>query len=167
MQFTELTDGQWDYLRPFSPPQPQVGRKRADDRWIINGILFVLTTGCRWRDVPRRYGTPVTAWRRLRWWSEEGKIQGYLRRRGIRSTILSNRRNSDGKRRRGRSVRFNELTYRNRGSVERFFGWLKTGFRRLTLRYERLNAVFMGSLSMASFLIYWRRLERVLKQAHC
>jgi transposase len=64
MQFTELTDGQWDYLRPFLPPQPRVGRKRADDRRIINGILFVLTTGCRWRDVPRRYGAPVTAWRR-------------------------------------------------------------------------------------------------------
>ena len=72
MQFTELTDGQWDYLRPFLPPQPRVGRKRADDRQIINGILFVLTTGCRWRDVPRRYGAPVTAWRRLRRWSEEG-----------------------------------------------------------------------------------------------
>ena len=72
MQFTELTDGQWDYLRPFLPPQPRVGRKRADDRRIINGILFVLTTGCRWRDVPRRYGAPVTAWRRLRRWSEEG-----------------------------------------------------------------------------------------------
>jgi transposase len=90
---------------------------------------------------------------------DEGKIRGYLRRRGIRGTIPTNRRNSDGKRRRGRPVRFNELTYRNRGSVERFFGWLKTGFRRLTLRYERLNAVFMGLLSMASFLIYWRRLE--------
>jgi len=72
MQFTELTDGQWDYLRPFLPPQPRVGRKRADDRRIINGILFVLTTGCRWRDVPRRYGAPVTAWRRLRRWSAEG-----------------------------------------------------------------------------------------------
>jgi len=72
MQFTELTDGQWNYLRPFLPPQPGVERKRADDRRIINGILFVLTTGCRWRDVPRRYGAPVTAWRRLRRWSEEG-----------------------------------------------------------------------------------------------
>ena len=72
MQFTGLTDGQWNYLRPFLPPQPRVGRKRADDRRIINGILFVLTTGCRWRDVPQRYGAPVTALRRLRRWSEEG-----------------------------------------------------------------------------------------------
>ena len=72
MHFTELTDEQWRYLRPFLPPQPQVGRKRADDRQVINAILFVLITGCRWRDVPRRYGAPVTAWRRLKRWSAEG-----------------------------------------------------------------------------------------------
>lgn len=88
---------------------------------------------------------------------DERRIRGYLRRRGIRSAIPTNRRK--GGRRRGRPVRFNELTYRNRGSVERFFGWLKAGFRRLTLRYERLNVVFMGLLHVACFLIYWRRLE--------
>lgn len=72
MQFTELTDGQWNYLCPFLPPQPRVESKRADDGRTINGILFVLTTWCRWRDVLRRYRAPVTAWRRLRRRSEEG-----------------------------------------------------------------------------------------------
>jgi transposase len=72
VQFKELTDRQWDYLRLFIPPQSKVGRKRADDRKTINGILFVLITGCSWRDMPRRYGAPVTAWRRVRRWSEEG-----------------------------------------------------------------------------------------------
>jgi len=43
MQFIELTDGQWNSLHPFLSPQPRVGKKRADDRRIINGILFVLT----------------------------------------------------------------------------------------------------------------------------
>jgi transposase len=56
----------------FLPPQPQVGRKRADDRRTINGILYVLDTGCKWEDMPRRYGSYVTAWRRLRRWSAEG-----------------------------------------------------------------------------------------------
>jgi transposase len=44
VQFKELTDGQWDYLRLFIPPQPKVSRKRADDRNTINSILFVLIT---------------------------------------------------------------------------------------------------------------------------
>jgi len=72
MTFEELTDEQWEYVKPYLPPQPRVGRKRADDRKTINGILYVLITGCNWRDMPRRYGSYVTAWRRLRRWSEDG-----------------------------------------------------------------------------------------------
>lgn len=72
MEFRKLSDEQWEFIKPFLPPQPITGRRRADDRKIINGILFVLITGCRWRDMPKVYGSPVTAWRRLRRWSEEG-----------------------------------------------------------------------------------------------
>jgi transposase len=55
-----------------STTQPIFGRKRADDRKTINGILYVLITGCHWQDMPRRYGAYQTAWRRLKWWSKEG-----------------------------------------------------------------------------------------------
>ena len=72
MEFRELSDEQWKFIRPHLPPQPIVGRKRADDRKVINGILFVLITGCRWGDMPQCYGSRATAWRRLKWWSEEG-----------------------------------------------------------------------------------------------
>jgi transposase len=72
MRFAELTDEQWDFIKPHIPPQPIVGRKRADDRKTINGILYVLVTGCRWHDMPRRYGSYQTAWRRLNWWSKIG-----------------------------------------------------------------------------------------------
>jgi transposase len=47
MRFAELTDKQWEFIKPHLPPQPIVGRKRADDRRTINGILYVLNTGCR------------------------------------------------------------------------------------------------------------------------
>jgi transposase len=72
MRFAELSDKQWDSIKPCIPPQPAVGRKRADDRKTINGILYVLMTGCRWHDMPRCYGAYQTAWRRLKWWSREG-----------------------------------------------------------------------------------------------
>ena len=72
MEFKELTDEQWKYIKPYLPPQPITGRKRADDRKVINGILFVLITGCRWSDMPECYGSPVTAWRRLKSWSQKG-----------------------------------------------------------------------------------------------
>ena len=35
MRFAELSDEQWDFIKPHIPPQPIVGRKRADDRTHI------------------------------------------------------------------------------------------------------------------------------------
>ncbi|WP_080565394.1 transposase [Methanosarcina barkeri] len=52
-QENSLTDEQWDYIRLHLPFQPSAGRKRVNDRQIINGILYVLITGCQWRDMPR------------------------------------------------------------------------------------------------------------------
>lgn len=71
MKFAELSEEQWEFIKPHLPQQPIVGRKRADDRKTINGILYVLITGCRWHDMPRCYGAYQTAWRRLNRWSNE------------------------------------------------------------------------------------------------
>jgi transposase len=54
------------------PPRARTGRPRADDRRTIEGILYILISGCRWQDLPREYGAPTTVWRRLRRWGEEG-----------------------------------------------------------------------------------------------
>src|SRR5215831_15853150 len=72
MATVHLTDDQWAFIQPFLPPRAWTGRPRADDRRTIEGILYVLITGCRWQDLPREYGSPTTAWRRLKRWGEEG-----------------------------------------------------------------------------------------------
>lgn len=64
---------------PFLPPMPMVGRPRADDRLIINGILYVLTMGCRWMDMPPEYGSYNPAWRRLKKWQEERVLDRILK----------------------------------------------------------------------------------------
>ncbi|WP_080936533.1 transposase [Methanosarcina mazei] len=48
MHFKELSDAQWDYIHLHLPPQPKVRRKRVNARKTINGILYVLVTGCQW-----------------------------------------------------------------------------------------------------------------------
>jgi len=63
---SELTDAQWEALQPLLPPHNRRGHPRADDQRTLNAILFVLRTGCRWQDMPRRYKSSVTCWRRLR-----------------------------------------------------------------------------------------------------
>ncbi|WP_363321796.1 transposase [Methanohalophilus sp.] len=52
----------------------QTGRRRAYDHTIINGIIFVLITGYRWKDIPKIYGSLVTAMRRLRHWSSKKHV---------------------------------------------------------------------------------------------
>jgi len=72
VRFREVSDGEWELIRPHLPPRAKVGRPRADDRKVLNGIPYVLTTGCRWMDMPKRYGHYSTAWRRLKHWGKEG-----------------------------------------------------------------------------------------------
>jgi transposase len=72
MRFTELTDEQWRLIGPHLPPPARTGRPRNDDRRTVNGILYVLTTGCRWMDMPSRYGSHKSVWERHKKWSEKG-----------------------------------------------------------------------------------------------
>ena len=75
---SDLTDKEWEKIKPLLPPPKKTGRKRSNDRETINGIIYVLSTGIRWNDMPKYYPSGVTCWRRLRDWEEEGawkKIQ--------------------------------------------------------------------------------------------
>ncbi|MEM4381723.1 MAG: transposase [Candidatus Caldarchaeum sp.] len=62
--------------RPCTAAQTpsQGGRPRADDRKCFEGILWILWTGAPWSELPRRYGSPTTCWRRLREWEENGVL---------------------------------------------------------------------------------------------
>ncbi|MEM2178967.1 MAG: transposase [Candidatus Methanomethylicaceae archaeon] len=68
-------------MEPLLSPKNKIGRPRFDDRIIINGIIYVITTGCKWEDMPRKYGSYKTAGRRLKKWQKEGiwdKIFNFL-----------------------------------------------------------------------------------------
>jgi transposase len=69
----ELTDEQWERLAPLLPPtKPATGRPNHDHRRILNGILWRLTTGVPWRDLPERYGPWKTVYSRYRRWQQGG-----------------------------------------------------------------------------------------------
>jgi hypothetical protein len=61
MGVQELTDEPWAFIAPLLPPRAKTGRPRVDDRKVLNGILYVRVTGCRWCDRPRPYGADPTA----------------------------------------------------------------------------------------------------------
>ena len=64
-----LSDEAWKALSPHLP-RGRPGKPRVDDRTVISGILHVLKTGCRWRDVPPLYGPPTTIYNRYNRWSQ-------------------------------------------------------------------------------------------------
>lgn len=68
----EISDRQWALIAPLLPPQKPRGRRRADDRQTLNGILWVLRTGSRWQDLPREYGSDTRCHRRLQEWQVQG-----------------------------------------------------------------------------------------------
>ena len=67
----QLSDEAWARIRPHLP-HGKPGKPRVDDRRVISGILHVLKTGCRWRDVPAEYGPATTIYNRYHRWSGRG-----------------------------------------------------------------------------------------------
>ena len=69
-----LTDREWNSIRVFLPEErpKKPGRPWMPHRQIIDGILWVLRTGCVWADVPREFGKSKTIYNRFRRWTREG-----------------------------------------------------------------------------------------------
>lgn len=74
----DLTDAEWERLRPFLPVgNGRCGRWR-DHRQVIDGILHRVRTGVQWRDLPERFGPWTTAYERHRVWSADGTWERLL-----------------------------------------------------------------------------------------
>ncbi len=78
------------FLPPQAAPRPQGGRRPIDHATVLKVIWFVLTVGCRWKDVPQEMGcSGETARTRLKLWEEANVWQK------IHHLILSELRRND------------------------------------------------------------------------
>lgn len=86
---SDLSDQQWQLLRPLLPPKAKCGRRPIDRRRILDAILYVVRTGCQWRQLPvdfPKWKTVYTVfwrWRKSGLWEE---LHDALRKR-LRRTI--------------------------------------------------------------------------------
>src|SRR5690242_9516453 len=70
---SDLSDDEWAMLSPRIPAAKPGGRPRSVEiRRILNGICYVLRTGCAWRYLPREYGPWSTVYYYLRRWRIDG-----------------------------------------------------------------------------------------------
>ena len=73
---SDLTDEEWGLVKPLIPPARRGGRKReVDEREVLNGIMYVLSTGCQWRALPKDFPPKSTVWAYLDLWSYDGTLE--------------------------------------------------------------------------------------------
>ena len=73
---SDLTDEEWTHIEALIPPAKRGGRKRKVDlREIVNGIMYVLSTGCQWRYVPKDLPPKSTLFDYLDLWNYDGTLE--------------------------------------------------------------------------------------------
>ena len=89
-----LTDDPWALIEPLLPkhqPSSKGGRRPIDHRRVLEGILWILRSGARWQDLPDRYPSPGTCWRRLRNGKERCVCESMCVNRGVWIEVCESR----------------------------------------------------------------------------
>jgi transposase len=74
----EIPEDLWKLIEPILPPDKPPGangRPRVLNRIVLNGILYVLRTGCQWKMVPREYSSGSTCHLRFQTWVRAGLFE--------------------------------------------------------------------------------------------
>jgi transposase len=67
---SDLTDAEWRLVEPLIPPRKPGGDKRTVVmREIVNGLMYVLSTGCQWRAIPKDLPPKSTVYDYFNLWS--------------------------------------------------------------------------------------------------
>ncbi len=73
---SDLTDQEWALIEPLIPPAKRGGRRRTVDvREVMNGVLYVLGTGCQWRALPKDLPPKSTVHEYLMLWDWDGTLE--------------------------------------------------------------------------------------------
>jgi transposase len=72
---SDLTDDEWAYVGRLIPPAKRGGNKRrVDVREVMNGIMFILSTWCQWRAIPKDLPPRSTLFDYLDLWGYDGTL---------------------------------------------------------------------------------------------
>ena len=72
---SDLTDEEWAHLEPLVPPARRGGRRRETNmREALNAVMYVLSTGCQWRYLPKDLPPRSTVYRYFRDWGIDGVL---------------------------------------------------------------------------------------------
>ena len=70
---SDMTDAEWALIAPFMPAAKRIGRPRTTDlRAVLDAILYMASTGCQWRLVPKEFPPYSTVQGYFYGWSRDG-----------------------------------------------------------------------------------------------
>ena len=73
---SDVTDEEWAEIAPLIPPARRGGRKRSVNiREVFNGLLYVLSTGCQWRALPKDLPPRSTIFHYFGVWEADGTLR--------------------------------------------------------------------------------------------
>src|ERR1700750_2213362 len=72
---SDLTDEEWSHVEPLVPPAKPGGNKRTVDvRGVVDGLMYVLSTGCQWRAIPKDFPPRSTVHDYFTLWDCDGTL---------------------------------------------------------------------------------------------
>ena len=73
---SDLSDGEWLIVEPMIPPAKRGGRRRSVNvREVLNGIFYILWTGCQWQALPKDLPPKSTVHDYLELWNWDGTLE--------------------------------------------------------------------------------------------
>ena len=74
----EITEAQFERIESELPRQR--GNVRVTNLQFLNALLFVAEHGCKWRGLPKRFGSWHTIYTRMNRWSKSGVLDQVFER---------------------------------------------------------------------------------------
>ena len=73
---SDLTDAEWAHVEPLIPPAKRGGNRRhVEVREVVNGLMYILNTGCQWRAIPKDLPPRSTLHDDFDLWSWDGTLE--------------------------------------------------------------------------------------------
>jgi transposase len=73
---SDLTDAEWAEVEPLIPPAKPGGNKRTVNiREVVNGVMYILSTGCQWHALPKDLPPKSTVHDYLERWRCDGTLE--------------------------------------------------------------------------------------------
>ena len=73
---SDLTDDEWQLVEPLIPPGKRGGGKRTVImREVVNGLMYILSTGCQWRAIPKDLPPKSTIYDYFDLWTYDGTLE--------------------------------------------------------------------------------------------